>query len=200
MAFTSMKSCFSNIERYGYLCHHIQLCMYLDARLCTFESYPFEKGHTEVYSGGIKSIEPSIEYKLLVNTLFMNQLHHMISEFFKNRIIPKLIHLRQLGSVNKVSTKTKMIRLFGVSSSNICEFPKTTSDIQLTKHENQHLIPACQTPITCSVFVPEHKSFEISLRYEFYYLTNNILSLIHVCQILWLKAKITITNDRQDFR
>lgn len=111
-----------------------------------------------------------------------------------------MIHLRQLGSVNMVSTKTRMKRLFGVSSGNIGEFPKTTTAIQLTKHENQHLIPACQTPFACSDLVPGHKSFEISLRYEFYYLTKNILSLIHVSLILWLKAKITITNDRQVFR
>lgn len=70
MAFTSIKSCFSYIERYKYLCHHILFCMYLDAGLGASESCPFEKGNTEVYGGGIKCIEPSIQYKVIVNTLF----------------------------------------------------------------------------------------------------------------------------------
>lgn len=128
-----MNSYLSNIERNGYLCHHIQLCMYLDARLSASKSCPFEKRHTEVYGGGIKSIELAIQYKLFDNMLFLSKFHHMISEFFKNMIIPKLVHLIQLSSVNWFSIKTMMKRLFGVSSGNIGEFPQAATTIQLSK-------------------------------------------------------------------
>jgi len=35
--------------------------------------------------------------------------------------------------------------------------------------------------------------------YEFCYLTENILALIHVCLTLWFQTKITISKGRQVF-
>jgi hypothetical protein len=87
----------------------------------------------------------------------------------------------------------------GVSRSNVSKLTKAVAAVQLTEHEDKQLIPACQTPIICSILVFSHNPFEKSLRYKFYYLTENVLALIHVCLILWLMAKLTISKGRQGF-
>jgi hypothetical protein len=86
-----------------------------------------------------------------------------------------------------------------MSSCYVSKFTKAVAGIQLTEHENKHLIPACQTPLLGSIFVFGHNPFEISLRYKFCYLTKNVLALIHVCLTLWVQANLTISKGRQGF-
>src|SRR5659263_39261 len=194
-----MNCSFCDIERYWYLGHYIKLCVYLYARLGASEPCPFKKRHTEIYGSGIKSIVLPVEFKLLVDTLFLGKFYHMIGKFFKNMIITKLIHSGQLRSVNGCPTKTKVKGFLGVCGSYVSKFTKAVTAIQLTEHQNKHLIPTSQTPLTRSIFVFCHNPFEKSLRYEFYNLTENILALVHVCLTLWFQTNITISKGRQGY-
>lgn len=194
-----MNSSFSDIERYRYLGHYIKLCMYLDAGLGASKPCPFKKRHAQVYGRGIKGIEFPVEFKLLINTLMLGKIHHMIGKLFKNMVITELINSGELCSVNWCPAKTKVKGFLGVCRSNIRQFTKAVAAIQLTEHKNKHLVPACQTPLPCSVLVFCHNPFEISLRRKFCYLTENVLALIHVCLILWFQANLTISKGRQGF-
>jgi hypothetical protein len=159
-----------------------------------------KKRHTEVYGGGIKGIVLSAEFKLFIDTLLLGKFYHMIGKLLKDLVTTDLINFGQLRPVNGCPTKTKVEGFPGVSSSYVSKFTKAVAAIQLTEHENKHLIPACQTPLPCPILVFHHNSFEISLRYKFCYLTENILALVHICLTLWVQTNITISKGRQDFR
>ena len=189
-----------NVERNWNLGRYINLCVDLDARFGTSEPCPFKKRHTQIYSGGIKGIVFTIEFKFFINTFFLGKSHHVISEFFKNTIITELVHFGQLCSVDRCTTKTKMKGFPGVSSGNISKFTEAAASIQLTEHENQQLIPGGQTPLTCSVCIFIHNPFELPLRHICCYLTENELALIHVCLTFWFQSNLTFSKGRHGFR
>jgi len=88
----------------------------------------------------------------------------------------------------------------GVSSGNISKFTEAAASIQLTEHENQQLIPGCQTPLTCSVLKFSHNPFELPLRHICCCLTENELALIHVYLTLWFQSNLTFSKGRHGFR
>jgi hypothetical protein len=86
--------------------------VYLYPGLGASKPCPFKQRHTEVYRSGIKGIELSVEFKILVDALLLGKIHHVIGKFFKDSIITKLIYLRQLRSVNRCPAKTKVVGFF----------------------------------------------------------------------------------------
>jgi len=123
----------------------------------------------------------------------------MIGKLFKNLVITDLINSGQLRPVDRCPTKTKVKGFLGMSSSYVSKFTKAVAAIQLTEHENKHLTPACQTPLPCPILVFHHNPLEISLRYKFCYLTENVFALVHVCLTLWFQTNITIQKADKVF-
>lgn len=195
-----MNNSFCDIERYWYLSHNIKLCVYLDTGFGTSEPCPFKKRHTEVYGGGIKSVIFPIEIKLLVNTFLLSKSYHIIGELFKNVVIPKLVCLGKHAPVYWGLPKAKVKGLIRMCRSNICQFTKAFAAIQLTKHQNEHLVPVCQTPLLGSIITFFHnESFEVSFGKEIGNLTEKIFATVHCTLLLGLPIKVTISNVRQGF-
>jgi hypothetical protein len=123
----------------------------------------------------------------------------MIGKLLKDLVTTDLINFGQLRPVNGCPTKTKVKGFLGVSSSYVSKFTKAVAAIQLTEHENKHLTPACQTPFSRPILVFCHNPLEISLRYKFCYLTENVLALVHLCLTLWFQTNITVQKADKVF-
>ncbi len=195
-----MHSCFCDIERYRYVGYNIKLCVYLNAGFGTSEPCPLKKRQTEIYSGGIKGIILPVEFKLLVDTILLSKFHHVIGKFFKNVIITKLICLGQHASVYWRLAKSKMEGFPGMRHSNIRQFTKAVAAIQLTEHEDEHLIPVCQIPSLGSIVTYSHdKSFEVSFGKKIGDLTENIFAAVHYMLLFGLPTKVVCSKVRQGF-
>jgi len=195
-----MHSCFCDIKRYRYLGCNIKLRVNFDAGFGSSEPCPLKKRQTEVNSGRIKGIILSVEFKLLVDTILMSNFNHMIGKFFKNVIITKLICFGKHASVYWSLPKSKMEGFPGMSSCNIRQFTKTVAAIQLTKHENEHLVPVCQIPSLGSIVTYCHdEPFEVSFGKKIGDLTENIFAAVHCTLLFGLPPKVICLKVRQDF-
>ena len=81
----------------------------------------------------------------------------------------------------------------------VCKFSQTSAPHKLSEHENEKLTPVRQSPILGSVFGFGHKAFKISLWKETGYLSENVLSDLHICPNFDLGAKVRISKVRQVF-
>ena len=195
-----MHSCFCDIKRYRYLGYNIKLRVNLDAGFGASESCPLKKRQTEINRCRIKGIILPVEFKLLVDKLLLSKFHHVIGTFFKNVIITKLICLGKYASVYWGLSKSKMEGLLGMSSSNIRQFTKTVAAIQLTEHENEHLVPVCQIPSLGSIVTYSHdEPFEVSLGKKIGDLTENIFAAVHCTLLFGLPPKVICSKVRQGF-
>jgi len=114
-------------------------------------------------------------------------------------IITELVCLGKHASVYWGLSKAKVKGLLGMCRSNIRQLTKTVTAIQLTEHKNEDLVPTCQAPLPSSILVFRYNPFGISLRYEFCYLTENVLAAVHCTQFLGSPTKVTGSKVRQDF-
>ncbi len=195
-----MHSRFCDMKRYRYLGYNIKLRVYLDARFGSPEPCPLKKRQTEVNSGGIKGIILPVEFKLLAKAILLSKFHHVIGKFFKNVIITKLICLGKHASVYWGLPKSKMEGLIGMCSSNIRQFAKAVAAIQLTEHENEHLVPVCQTPSLGSIVTCCHNEpFEVSFGKKIGDLTENIFAAVHCTLLFGLPPKVICSKVRQGF-
>jgi hypothetical protein len=124
----------------------------------------------------------------------------MIGKFLKDMIITKLICLGKHASVYWGLSKAKVEGLLGMCRSNICQLTKTVAAIQLTKHENEQLVPVCQNPSLDSIVTTSHdKPFEVSFGNEIGNLTENILAAVYCTHFLGSPTKVTSSKVRQGF-
>jgi hypothetical protein len=124
----------------------------------------------------------------------------MIGEFFKDAIITKLVRLGKHTSVNWGLSKTKVKGLLGMCRSNIRQFTKAVTTVQLSEHENEHLVPVCQIPSLGSIVTTSHnKSFEISFGKKIGNLTEKVLAAVHCTLFFGSPAKVTSSKVRQGF-
>jgi hypothetical protein len=87
-----------------------------------------------------------------------------------------------------------------MSSSNIRQLTKAIAAIQLTEHENKHLVPVCQIPSSGSIVTYCHdKSFEISFGKKIGDLTENIFAVVHCTLLFGLSPKVIYSKVRQGF-
>jgi hypothetical protein len=125
----------------------------------------------------------------------------MIGELFKNVVIPQLVSLGKYTSVYWGLPKAKMKGLLRMCRSNVRQFTKAVAAIQLTKDQNEHLVPVCQTPSLGSIVTFSHnESFEVSFGKEIGNLTEKKFATIHCTLLLGLLIKVNISNVRQGFR
>jgi len=124
----------------------------------------------------------------------------MIGKLFKNMVISELIHLGELSSVYRSAAKTKVKRLICMSSCYVSQFTKAVAAIQLTKHENEQLVPVCQTPSFGSIITSCHdESFKISFGKKIGDLTEKIFAAVHCTLLFGSPAKVTSSKVRQGF-
>jgi len=175
-----MHGSFCDIERYRYLGNNINLSVHLDARLGTSKSCPLKKGHTQVNGCGVKSIVLPVEFKFLVYALLLSKFHQVMRKTLKNMIIKKLVCFGKYTTVNWSLSKTKVVRFICMCRSNIGQFTKAVTTVQLPEHKNEHLIPVGQIPTFGFIIgFCINKPFKISFWEKVSNLTENVSAFIH---------------------
>ena len=115
-------------------------------------------------------------------------------------VITKLVCLGKPASIYWCLSKAKVEGLLGMCHSYICQLTKAVAAIQLAKHEDEHLLPGCQTPSLGPIVTSCHnKSFEISFGKEIGNLAEKIFAAVHYTLLLGSLAKVASLKVRQGF-
>ena len=185
---------------YGNLRDDIHLSVDLDTRLRASELRPAKERHAEVDSCGVHGIESSVQLKLSGNPSLLRKEHHMEGKLLKDAIVPEVVSLGKRALVDGRLSESEMKRLLSMSSCYICEFSQPFATHKLSEHKNEKLTPRRRSPILGPVVGLGYKAFEIPLWQEAGYLSENVLSEMHIYTKFDLAAKVRISKVRQGFR
>jgi hypothetical protein len=164
-----------------YFSGDINLGMNLDAGLRASELGPSKDRHTQVDGSGINGIEPSVEFKPFGDTFGLGNRHNVKGKLLKDTGVSEIVSFGKDASVDGDLSKSRMIRSFGMGSSDIREFPKAMAAYELTIHDDQHMTPVGWSHSCCPVFVFFYQSFEVTFRKKLNYLRENIFVDVHSC-------------------
>ena len=190
----------SNSVEHGNLRDNIHLRVDFDARLRASELCPAKERHAEVDSRRVHGIEPAVQFKLPCNPSLLRKEYHVEGKLFKDLIVSEVVGLGKCTLVDGRLSESEMKRLLTMSSCYICEFSQPFATHKLSKHEDEQLAPVRRSPILGPVAGLGHKAFEIPLWKETGYLSENVLSEMHICPKFDLGAKVRISKVRQGFR
>ena len=182
---------------YRNLRDNINLSMDSDARLCTSELCPSEYGHTEINSRGVDGVELSMQLKLLRDASGLGNRYHVESKLLKDTMVSESISLRQHLSVDGQMTKSEVFRLLSMGGCYICELPEASAANELTKHQNQQVVPMRHRPALGPVVVLGEYTPELPLRQKLYYLCKNVCPCMHICSDFESDAKVSISKPGQ---
>ena len=182
---------------YGNLRDDVNLGMDFDTRLRTSELRPSEHGHAEIDGGGVDGVEPSMQLKLLGDTLALSNRHHIESKLLEDTVISERVRLGQHLPVDGLTAKAEVFGFFTMGNRYICKFPEASTTHQLAKHQNQHMVPMRHGPTHSSVVVFGNDTSELPLREKLCYLCKNEFSNMHICSNLESKAKVCISKPGQ---
>lgn len=185
---------------YGNLRDDIHLSVDLDARLRASELRPKKERHAEVDGRGVHGIEPPVQFKLSGNPSLLRKEHHVEGKLLKDTVVPEIISLGKCTLINGCLSKSEMKRLLTMSGCYICEFSQSFATYKLSEHKDEKLAPRRRSPILGPVAGLGHKAFEIPLWQEAGYLSENVLSEMHIYTKFDLAAKVRISKVRQGFR
>lgn len=175
----------------------VNLCVDFNARLCASEFCPSEHRHTEINGRRVDGIEPTMQFKLLCDTLVLGNGYHMESKLLKNTVVSEKIGFLKHLSVDMFISKAEMLRLLTMGGCNICKLPESFVAHQQAEHQNQHMAPMRKRPSFGSVVVLGEDSPEIPLREKLGYLCKNVLSNMHICSDFESCAKVRISKPGQ---
>ena len=185
---------------YGNFCDDVHLSVDLDARLRTPKLRPGKERHTKVDSCGVHGIESAVQLKLSGNPPLLRKEHHMEGKLLKDAVVSEVVSLGKRALVDGRLSESEMKRLLSMSSCYICEFSQPFAAHKLSEHKNEKLTPRRRCPILGLVVGLGHKAFEIPLWQEAGYLSENVLSEMHIYTKFDLAAKVRISKVRQGFR
>lgn len=178
----------------------VHLGVDLNARLCASELRPGKERHTEVDCCGVHGIEPAVQLKLFGNPSLLRKKHHMEGKLLKDTVVPEVVSFGKCTLVDGRLSESEMKRLLSMSSCYICEFSQPFATHKLPEHKNEKLTPRRRSPILGPVVGLGHKAFEKPLWQEAGYLSENVLSEMHIYTKFDLVAKVRISKVRQGFR
>lgn len=172
--------------------------------LCTSEICPLEYAHAKVYSGGIKSVVFTFYTELATDSGNLCQTNHVIGELLENMPIPIRVALGKNGAIYTTLTETQMKGFLFVGGRNICEFPKTTTSIKLSKYKNKQLVPVRQLPAQCRIWNTDlgtfvYHTFKFTFWQKVNHLAENVSSCIHEMTNLRMNPNIINSKVRQVF-
>ena len=189
-----------NSVEHGNLRDDIHLSVNLDARLRASELCPAKERHAKVDSSGVNGIEPPVQFKLSGNPSLLSKEHHVEGKLLEDMAVPEIVCLGKRTLVNGCLSESEMKRLLAMSGCYICEFSQPFATHKLTEHKDKQLAPWRRSPILGSVARLGHKALEIPLWQKADYLTENILTEMHIYTKFDLAAKVRISKVRQGFR
>lgn len=193
-----MDICMADSVEDRYFSGNINLCMNLDSGLCTSELCPSKDRHTQVDSGGVNGIEPSVKFKLFGDTLGLGNRHNVKSKLLKDARVSKAVGFGKNASVDGNLSKSQVKGSFCMSNCDISEFSKTLAANELTIHNDQHMTPVGWRHSGCPVFVFDYQPFEVTFWEKLHNLCENIFADVHICSNL-LFAKEQNSKGRQGF-
>ena len=183
----------------GYLGDDVNLGMDPNAGLCRPKLRPTEYRQAKVDGCGVDGIESSVQLKLSDDTFLLGNPHHVECKLFKDAIVSDRVCLRKQASIDGRFPKTEMIRLLSMCDYDIGKFSQTATSKKLAKHQDKEMCPMGGCPIMSTIIILLDESFKVSLWQEFYDLTKNILSCVHISEVDDNDANIRISNRRQYF-
>ena len=178
----------------------VHLGVNLDTRLRSSELRPGKERHTEIDCCGVHGIEPAVQLKLSCNPSLLRKEYHMEGKLLKDMVVSEIVSLGKRALVDGRLSESEMKRLLSMSSCYICEFSQPFAAHELSEHKDEKLAPRRRSPILGSVAGLGHKAFEIPLWQEAGYLSENVLSEMHIYTKFDLAAKVRISKVRQGFR
>lgn len=189
----------SNAVEHRNLRDDIHLRVYFDSRLSASELCPSKERHTEVDSRRVHSIEPTMQLKLFGNSSLLCEEYHMEGKLLKDAVVSEVVSLGKRTLVDGRLSESEVKRFFSMGGCYICEFSQTSATHELPEDENEKLAPIRRSPVLGSVLGFGHETFEISLWKKTGYLSENVLSDMHICPKFDLGAKVRISKVRQGF-
>ena len=143
------------------------------------EECPLEQTQAEVYGGGVKRIELSMQDKLPVQSLALSKIDHVVGELFKYPVVPVGIRVGNIAELDVSAAKSEMITLILDGINDTDYFPEAVAAGKLSVHHHKKLIPACEGLHILVSTVLLDDSIEDSLRQKLNELTEKIFSAIH---------------------
>lgn len=178
-----MDFCFRDMNIGRYLSHNVEKCVNLDSSLCFSKECPLEQTQAEVYGGGVKRIELSMQDKLPVQPLALSKIDHVVGELFKYPVVPVGIRVGNIAELDVSAAKSEMITL-------ILDGINTVAAGKLSVHHHKKLIPACEGLHILVSTVLLDDSIEDSLRQKLNELTEKRFSAIHAGQCCLQEANL----------
>ena len=185
---------------HGDLRDDVHLGVNLDTRLRASELRPAKERHAEVDCRGVHGIESAVQLKLSGNPSLLSKEHHVEGKLLKDAVVPEVVSLGKRTLVDGSLSESEMKRLLSMGSSYICEFSQSLATHELSEHKDEKLAPRRRSPILGPVAGLDYKAFEIPFWQETGYLSENVLSEMHIYTKFDLDAKVRISKVRQGFR
>ena len=185
---------------HGDLRDDVHLGVNLDTRLRASELRPAKERHAEVDCRGVHGIESAVQLKLSGNPSLLSKEHHVEGKLLKDAVVPEVVSLGKRTLVDGSLSESEMKRLLSMGSSYICEFSQSLATHELSEHKDEKLAPRRRSPILGPVAGLDYKAFEIPFWQETGYLSENVLSEMHIYTKFDLAAKVRISKVRQGFR
>ena len=189
--------CVGNPVEHWNLRGNVNLGVDSDTRLCAPELCPSEHGHAEVDGCGVDGVEPAMKFELLCNTFGLGNGNHVKGKLLKDVMVSERIGLRQHLSVDGLMAKAEVFGLSSMSNRYICELPEASAANELTKHQNQQVVPMRHRPALGPVVVLGEYTPELPLRQKLYYLCKNVCPCMHICSDFESDAKVSISKPGQ---
>ena len=181
----------------GYFRDDVNLGVDFDARLCASELSPSEYRHAEVDGRRVDCVESAVQLKLFRVTFALSNRYHVEGKLLKDTVVSESIRLGQNLPIDGLAAKTEVLGFSSMGNCYICKLPEASTAHQLTKHQNQHVIPMRHEPVCGSVVVLGDDTSELPLREKPCYLSKNELSNMHIYSGLKSYAKIRISKPGQ---
>ena len=184
---------------YRNFCNNVHLGVDFDSRFRTSELRPFKERHAEVNGGRVHGVESTVQFKLSCNPSLLRKGYHVKGKLLKYTIVPEVVSLGKSTLVDSCLPESEMKRFLGMGDCYICKFSQSMATHKLTAHENEKMTPMRRGPVLGPVVEFDHKAFEVSLWKKADYLSENVLSDMHICPNFDLGAKVCISKVRQTF-
>ena len=189
-----MNLCSCDSIEYRYFRSDVNLGVYPNPRFRASELCPLEDGHTQVNGSGVHGIESAMELKIFCDAPTLRLSNHVKGKLLKDSVISDGVSFRQSLSINGYAAETQEKRFLTMSNCYICKFSEASATQQLSKHQDQHVIPMREQPAFGLVVVLGNYTPEISLRKELRDLSENILPDMHGNADFDLAANVTISK------
>ena len=162
--------------------HNIKQCVDFDASLRFSEECPLEQTQAEIYGGGVKRIELSMQDELPVQPLALCKIDHIVGELLEYPVIPIGVGVSHIAELDVSAAKSEMVTLILNGVDDADHLSEAVTAGKLAVHHHKKLIPACERLHILVSTILLDDSIKCSLRQKLNELTEKVLSSVHIVQ------------------